>query len=1200
MIFFLFITVEASALSSTSTDSVLFYTPFVEEIEIPFEPDNLPFLSLFVDGEGVIYLGRENSLFIVTGQKTLRYNLPGPVFLTADDNDSVYYTCDNDFGKIQTDENRNFSLKSIAASCSDAPPGFRPTGICFKDTSLFVSSSREIYCYNGRNLATFRFDLPVGLFFRDRQDLYVCSGPKDIFRWTGKDFRKLSFEKDRPDGSIVRISGNNDNLFIISRDGLKRHYFLRGEKLYLHDEIRISPSELLASASPESRFRYRIMPGKGMYIADREERGKYFLGPSQGFTFTDFISCLEDKNANLWLLLNHGLYKMENPSVFARLEFQKNITGRINATKIFQDKLFVAGSNGLFLLEPGKNSPPELIKLSGSASEDIFLLESSGKRLFAAGNLHLYSYEDNLLSLMDSGQYYQLLPVNEDTLLTIGKEGLVGYQRLSGKNIWQSTPVDPLLVSVHSSCNFSHSLWMVSENNQILRTEYKHFSYPPEPLASFRDNVILKLSGDRLYAFTGDSVFRYDEAGERFIVDRFTDNLSLLGHSGLSFSGSSDSTAWLVVNRDGKSSLWCLNGIASGSSSLVYPFASEIKEITGIGVIGDFLFVTDDQSVHRLNLNARKDRNPAAPGICISSRGVNRFTSGNVQVNTSDWKKYKSFVRLRYRDRNFTVSVCPENHITGNRYSIRYRITPHMEQWSGWESGSAFQVSGLKSGKFLLEVQQVDEFGRVSGSTAVPFAVRVPLFRHWLSYVAYLLLLVVLIFLINKWRLFSIHKMETRAEEKVKDQIDELVREKEKSDKLVADMFPKTTAEELKSSGRAKWDKYEMATVLFSDIQGFTKIAEHMNPELLIDELDKFFFHFDSVVDKFNIEKIKTIGDAYMAAGGIPEKNSTNPVEVVLAALEMQQYMHELKKSNTDIWDLRIGIHTGPVIAGVVGHKKLSYDIWGDTVNTASRMESSGIAGKVNISGTTYSLVKNYFICEYRGKLPVKYKGNIDMYFVNGLRPELTVDLAGIPNKRFSILLQTLRLNDLEEKIFETYLEPFDYKFHFHRTPYFIKFLDQIRLLCRAEELNEEDTLICLTSGLLLYSGLSQTYDNFENRSVIIARELLPSFRYSDKQIDVVVNTILGAKYPFDPRNIKEKILIDAKMEYLSRPDLPEIMKQLFLEARENGFKSEFGEWKAGQIKLLREFSYFTLASRRLREIQADEQIRILESQNWS
>ena len=236
---------------------------------------------------------------------------------------------------------------------------------------------------------------------------------------------------------------------------------------------------------------------------------------------------------------------------------------------------------------------------------------------------------------------------------------------------------------------------------------------------------------------------------------------------------------------------------------------------------------------------------------------------------------------------------------------------------------------------------------------------------------------------------------QKRLEELIAERTEELQHEKEKSDNLLANMLPKGTAAEIMSKGKQQRRKYNFVTVLFSDIQGFTRIAEEMNPEVLIDELDRFFFHFDSVAEKYRIEKIKTIGDAYMCAGGIPERNRTNPVEVVLAALEMQKYMRDNERMTRPIhaarfWDIRVGIHTGTVIAGVVGHKKITYDIWGDTVNTASRMESSGEAGKINISGTTYEFVKEYFTCDYRGRMPVKYKGDLDMYFVTGIRPELT------------------------------------------------------------------------------------------------------------------------------------------------------------------------------------------------------------------
>jgi class 3 adenylate cyclase len=403
----------------------------------------------------------------------------------------------------------------------------------------------------------------------------------------------------------------------------------------------------------------------------------------------------------------------------------------------------------------------------------------------------------------------------------------------------------------------------------------------------------------------------------------------------------------------------------------------------------------------------------------------------------------------------------------------------------------------------------------------------------------------------------------------------------------------------MKSVGKAKWDKYDRATVLFSDIQGFTKIAEEMNPEALIDELDQFFFHFDSVVEKYNIEKIKTIGDAYMAAGGIPEKNSTNPVEVVLAALEMQAYMRQLKTTKTDIWDLRIGIHTGPVIAGVVGHKKVSYDIWGDTVNTASRMESSGVPGKVNISGITYGMVKDYFICEYRGKLPVKYKGNIDMYFVNGLRPELAVDLKGIPNKRFYIKLQLLRLGDLEERVFENILSNLPENLHFHREEYARKIYDQSFLLCRAEEVEQEDRLLIRTAALMLFTGLTQAYANYENRSSVIAREILPEFAYSESQIDKICNLIMATKAPFQPNNQLEKILIDTKMEYIGRPEYPEQIKLLHQEMVESGININGQQFKKQQLELLYTFDFFTIAARRLREVSGEEQRTSLEQERW-
>lgn len=216
--------------------------------------------------------------------------------------------------------------------------------------------------------------------------------------------------------------------------------------------------------------------------------------------------------------------------------------------------------------------------------------------------------------------------------------------------------------------------------------------------------------------------------------------------------------------------------------------------------------------------------------------------------------------------------------------------------------------------------------------------------------------------------------------------------EKELSEKLLLNILPEETANELKETGASMPKQYEMVSVLFTDFKGFTKIAEKLTPFELVEELNQCFLAFDRIIDKYNLEKIKTIGDAYMCAGGIPVANKTNPEDIVRAGLEIREFMENLKNereaNGQDYWELRIGIHTGPVVAGVVGKNKFAYDIWGDAVNTASRMESSGIPGKVNISGSTYELIKGKFECSYRGKIQAKNKGEIDMYIVEREWPE--------------------------------------------------------------------------------------------------------------------------------------------------------------------------------------------------------------------
>jgi adenylate cyclase len=233
-----------------------------------------------------------------------------------------------------------------------------------------------------------------------------------------------------------------------------------------------------------------------------------------------------------------------------------------------------------------------------------------------------------------------------------------------------------------------------------------------------------------------------------------------------------------------------------------------------------------------------------------------------------------------------------------------------------------------------------------------------------------------------------------------------LNQERKKSDSLLLNILPESIARELQKNGRVQPLDYDDASVLFTDFVGFTRIAESLSPQELIEELDHCFRQFDLITRKHRLEKIKTIGDAYMAVGGIPQPNATHAIDCVLAALEIKSFMAQMQAektaANKPYWQLRLGIHSGRLVAGVIGREKFAYDVWGDTVNTASRLESSGQAGRVNISGATYEQIKDFFICQYRGRVAAKNKGQIDMYFVEGIRPELARDAeSNIPNERF-------------------------------------------------------------------------------------------------------------------------------------------------------------------------------------------------------
>jgi len=352
---------------------------------------------------------------------------------------------------------------------------------------------------------------------------------------------------------------------------------------------------------------------------------------------------------------------------------------------------------------------------------------------------------------------------------------------------------------------------------------------------------------------------------------------------------------------------------------------------------------------------------------------------------------------LPYRFNRVTFEYGTNELSHPNLIEYQYFLEGYDRDWSPVNNEPKVTFGNIREGNYSFQIRArytgVGEEGANDWTEPLTysFSVLPPWYRTWWAYLIYALGFIGSLRFYVKRREWALKKRQEELEHTVDIRTAELRAEKKKSDDLLLNILPEEVAEELKAKGSADAQLIDEVTVLFTDFKGFTQLSEKLSPRELVAEINDCFSAFDYIMQKHKIEKIKTIGDAYMAAGGLPTPNQTHAKDVVNAALDIQEYMrnHRLtKEAKGDLFfEIRIGIHTGPVVAGIVGVKKFQYDIWGDTVNTASRMESSGETGKVNISGTTYEAVKDDFNCSCRGKIAAKGKGEIDMYFVERNEP---------------------------------------------------------------------------------------------------------------------------------------------------------------------------------------------------------------------
>lgn len=958
----------------------------------------------------------------------------------------------------------------------------------------------------------------------------------------------------------------------------------------------------------------------GLYIIDAHGKLLHNLTMRTGtLNNNNVLDLFVDKANNVWVGQSGGVSRIEYPSAFSYFYKNSGVRGGVNSIARFQNALYVATEFGV-------------LQLSDTHIRSIFPTFKLCNVLYSAHNQLLVGTEDGLFSITD---YQNPKKIENDNIVAITHDPRTKLLFAASKNTIYMYKYEKsrftLLKSIGDFTTEINSLaidttgnvWIGSHADGAYRLrksdnfqEIEHFvnaqglqkNYPWLQVYTTRLGVLFSCS---------DGLYRYNNATQQFYKDTLIPIPAELA----------DYHIAPIVEDDKKNLRFSFKSSKSMRSRLAmarFTHNSYVLNSTYFNKIDAFWSNTiypDNNSILWFGGTEgllRMDFNQLSMLPNTKKPFFYQISLNNDSVVPPSYLNQENELRIDYAYNSIQFDFVAPIFENSDKVTYSYFLDGYSQSWSEPDTQTSKVFHNLAAGNYTFRVKSIDVYGSESPENTFSFTVKSPHLLQWWTFLIYAVLMLPVYFLLSlffKWLKKTITK-------KLKQQNEELQENYSKATQIIENILPKQAFEELSAKGSVQPRCFKKVSILFCDIAGFTQISEQSaNEDSLIEKLNSFFTTFDTIIEKYRIEKIKTIGDAYMCAGGIPQENDTNPVEIVLAALEMQAAVTTLQAGESEPWQVRIGIHTGQVIAGIIGSKKYFYDIWGDSVNTASRMESSGKIGEINISHSTYVLVQDYFDCYYRGKIMAKNKGLLKMYFVKGIKPNLSNDALHIkPNTEFNAILEELCYKDLEEKIFSIYTNYdknkanqhvfadiqitnkhfVDYSYHslFHVQDVVL----YVQIIGRNEQVSDEDILILKLAALFHDIGLMQSYKNHETHSAAIARTVLANAHYTSAQIEKVCELIEATRMPQTPKNLLEQIMCDADLDYLGREDYSPRSFDLYNEFLACGEidKSE-QEWIKIQIKFLQNHTFFTESEKRAREHVKQKHIETLQEKlaNW-
>ncbi len=950
------------------------------------------------DRRGVMYFGNTDGLLEYDGVSWRRIKIPNGTAvrsLAVDGNGTVFVGAQRDFGYLQADKHDDLQFVSLLNS---VPEEHRK----FTDVWTIIATGEGVYFRTRDRVFRWNFGTmkvwgpPAGNRFGQLMVSsnvpYALVPEAGLFRLENDAWKLMPGGEKFAKDDIRGVYPAGANLMVIARRGMFIGSGSGFDQLPSSSKL-LEEAQLYATAMLNTgEFALATQRG-GLLIVNQRGEVQRVISTAEGLPSEKINALLADRQNGVWMALESGVARVD----LSLTQFDKRLglNGSVYAVARDRDWLYVGTAVGAFRLKSGsKQAGFEGVK----GLEDFILCmlpTPTGMLIGSQRGIHrMVKGQAKAVLKADAIADLEISPRDPNVLYAAGLTKV--FLLTQGKDGWTlSKEVASGKAEARTVVEDSDGRVWETTRLDIARIDFR--TDPPTVERFAAKNGVpdgwknaYSING-RVFFATDKGLLHFDPADSMFKPD---------SSLGAQFADGSHGVS--IIRESPNGDIWITGhgyqGILQRKPGGGYDWSPMPLLRSGIGELYALWLDPDG-----IAWGAGEDGWLARYDLPAASRNATEFSvllrrvqdmGTQASLFAGAGSESASAPRIAYRDASLRFEFAAPLYEAEGSTEYQVKLDGADSAWTPWSTETRKDYTNLFEGSYTFHVRARNPRGQIAEASTYYFSVVPPWYRTWWAYSLYVLVGAAAIWLFLKWRLAQLSARNVQLEQIVEErtveirrQRDQIQIEEEKTKALLLNILPAAVAEELRTTGSVAPMVFNEVTVCFTDFVGFTLSSEHLPADVLVSTLHEYFTAFDEIVTRYGMEKLKTIGDSYMFVSGLPLQRRSHALDATMAAMEMMELCRRMEQRSAAVaWKLRIGLHTGPVVAGVVGVRKFAFDVWGNTVNLASRMESSGEPDRVNVSGRTYEEIREFIDCESRGLVTTKDGRALEMHFVRELR----------------------------------------------------------------------------------------------------------------------------------------------------------------------------------------------------------------------